>query len=60
MIYFKLLGFAGPTRLLLEIVLVPVSAVLFEFLFLSKTPELIPFVGLALMDAGVSAVAKGF
>ncbi len=55
-IYFKLLGSAGATNLLLVTLLVPVSAILLGSLFLNETLEGVHLVGMALIALGLSAI----
>lgn len=55
-LYFKLLGSAGATNLLLVTLLVPVSAILLGSLFLNETLGVVHFVGMALIALGLSAI----
>jgi len=55
-LYFRLLGSAGATNLLLVTLLVPVSAILLGSLFLNETLSSVHFVGMALIALGLSAI----
>jgi drug/metabolite transporter (DMT)-like permease len=55
-LYFKLLGSAGATNLLLVTLLVPVSAILLGSLFLNETLSAVHFFGMALIALGLSAI----
>lgn len=55
-LYFKLLGSAGATNLLLVTLLIPVSAIFLGSLFLNETLRAVHFVGMALIALGFSAI----
>jgi|GEM_PF-5958281 len=55
-LYFKLLGSAGATNLLLVTLLIPVSAIFLGSLFLNETLRAVHFVGMALIALGLSVI----
>lgn len=55
-LYFSLLASAGATNLLLVTLLIPVSAVLLGWLFLSESLQWIHFAGMGLINIGLSAI----
>lgn len=55
-LYFKILELVGATNVLLVTLLVPVSAILLESLFLNESLEAIHFVGMLLIALGLSAI----
>lgn len=55
-LYFKILGSAGATNLLLVTLLIPVSAVVLGSMVLNETLETIHFMGMALIALGLSAI----
>ncbi|WED27570.1 DMT family transporter [Vibrio sp. DW001] len=55
-LYFKILELAGATNVLLVTLLVPVSAVLLDLLFLNESLALINFLGMLLIAFGLSFI----
>ncbi|WP_372882405.1 EamA family transporter [Psychromonas sp.] len=55
-LYFKILNLAGATNVLLVTLSVPVSAILLGSVFLNKPLEVIHFVGISLIELGLSAI----
>lgn len=55
-LYFSLLASAGATNLLLVTLLIPVSAVLLGWLFLSESLQWVHFAGMGLIAVGLSAI----
>lgn len=55
-IYFRLLATAGPTNLLLVTFLIPITALILGYFFLSERLGLADFVGMGLIIAGLATI----